>query len=91
MITTMLTKIDKKLKEQAQKTAAELGLPLSTVINNYLKSFVMEKQVTFSAPMPNAKTRRDIQEAQKDYKEGKNISPSFSSAKDAIAYLRKHT
>ena len=89
MITTMLTKIDKQLKEQAQNTAAELGLPLSTVINNYLKTFVMEKQVTFGPLVPTAKTVKAIRQARKDYKEGKNISPGFDNAKDAVAYLRK--
>jgi addiction module RelB/DinJ family antitoxin len=75
MITTMLTKIDKKLKEQAQKTAAELGLPLSTVITNYLKTFVMEKEVTFKPYVVNAKTAKIIDRALKEKKEGKSFGP----------------
>lgn len=86
----MLIKIDKPLKEKAQKTAKQLGLPLSTIINNYLKTFVMEKQVTFSEILiPNAKTARAIKQAERDYKAGKNISPGFDNAEDAIAYLKK--
>lgn len=88
-MTTMLTKIDKKLKLQAQKAAAELGLPLSTIITNYLKTFVMEKEVTFKPLVLNAKTARAVDQARKDYKKGKNISPRFDNAEDAIAYLRK--
>lgn len=91
MITTMLIKLDKGLKEKAQQTAGELGLPLSTVINNYLKTFIAEKQVVFSGPLiPNAKTIKAIEEARRDYEAGRNISPGFDNAKDAIAYLRKH-
>ncbi len=91
MLTTMLIKIDKPLKEKAQKTAKQLGLPLSTIINNYLKTFVQEKQVTFSESyIPSAKTVRAIRSAEKDMKLGRNISPSFSNAKEAIDYLREY-
>ncbi len=90
MITTMLIKMDKKLKKKAQETASELGLPLSTIINNYLKTFVMEKQVTFSAPyVVNAKTAKILDKALKEVQEGKNISPAFNNAKDAAEWLRK--
>jgi addiction module RelB/DinJ family antitoxin len=67
----MLIKLDKGLKEKAQKTAKDLGLPMSTVINNYLKDFVHTKEVTFSAPIPNAKTIKAIEQVQKAYKAGK--------------------
>jgi addiction module RelB/DinJ family antitoxin len=91
MITTMLIKIDKPLKEKAQKTAKQLGLPLSVIINNYLKTFVQEKQVTFSESyVPNAKTARAIRAAEKDMVLGRNISPSFATAKDAIDYLKAY-
>lgn len=86
----MLIKMDKKLKKKAQETASELGLPLSTIINNYLKTFVMEKQVTFSAPyVVNAKTAKILDKALKEVQEGKNISPAFNNAKDAAEWLRK--
>ncbi|MES2224646.1 MAG: hypothetical protein V4478_01525 [Patescibacteria group bacterium] len=91
MITTMLIKLDKDTKEKAQATAASLGLPLSTVIVNYLKTFIAEKEVTFSAPyVVNAKTAKELDKILKDTKEGKNLSPKFDNAKDAIAYLRAY-
>lgn len=43
MTSTIILKTDSKLKTDAQKIAADLGISLSTVINNYLKSFVREK------------------------------------------------
>jgi antitoxin component of RelBE/YafQ-DinJ toxin-antitoxin module len=63
---------------------------MSTVISNYLRDFVIAKEVTFKAPMPNAKTIKAIEEARRDYKTGKNISPVFSNAKEAIAYLKNN-
>lgn len=49
MTSTIIVKSDSKLKAQAQKTAAELGLSLSVVINNYLKKFVEEKSFFVSS------------------------------------------
>lgn len=87
--TTMLIKTNKELKAKAQKLAKEMGLPLGTLVNNYLKTFITERQAIFTAPMPNAKTRKIIKEARRDIKMGKNLSGPFENATDAIAYLKK--
>jgi len=81
-------KADKETKEKAQKVAAELGLPLSTIINAYLKQFIRTKEVYFSVEgklKPSVKKRLDrlTQEA----RSGKNLSPTFQNAKDAVRYL----
>ncbi|MAZ56593.1 hypothetical protein CL653_02280 [bacterium] len=47
--TILNIKTDKDLKVEAQSVAKELGLPLSTVINAFLRQFVRDKEVTFSA------------------------------------------
>jgi addiction module RelB/DinJ family antitoxin len=86
MDTTMLIKTKKDLKVQAQKLAKEMGLPLSTLVNNYLRDFIIERQVTFKAPVPNKKTIKAIEEARKEFKEGKTPGPF--NAKEAIAYLK---
>ncbi len=88
MYTTMLIKTDKVLKQKAQKLAKEMGLPLSTLVNNYFKNFIIERQVVFDAPMPNKKTIKAIEEARKEFKAGKTPGP-FSTAKEAIAYLKR--
>ncbi len=41
--TILNIKTDKKLKADAQKVAAELGVPLTTVMNSFLKQFVRDK------------------------------------------------
>ncbi len=87
MNTTFLIKTDKTLKTKAQRLAREMGLPLSTLVNNYLKNFIVERQATFVAPMPNKKTIKAIEEARRDYKAGKNISGPFT-ASEFINHLK---
>ena len=39
-------------------------------------------------PRLNAKTRRELLAISKDIRRGKNLSPAFANAKDAIAFLQ---
>lgn len=88
--TVLTVKVDKKLRDRAKKTAKELGVPLSLVINNELKRFANERQLVVKAPLvPNKKTRKILDGALKDIHEG-NInafSPRFSSVEEANAWL----
>ena len=86
MDTTMLIKTKKELKVKAQKLARKMGLPLSTLVNNYLREFIIERRVTFSAPMPNKKTIKIIEQARKEYKAGKFFGP-FKTAEEMIKSL----
>lgn len=88
MKTLINIKADKEVKEQAQKVAAELGMPLSTIINAYLKQFIQTKEVHFAVEgklKPAVKKRLD--RLQKDVEEGKSLSPAFDSAEEALRYL----
>jgi len=88
MKTMLNIKIDKDLKESAQKVAKDIGLPLSAVMNNFLKDFVIQKRVVFADyPMPNKATRKILDRITSDIEEGKNLSPSFTNAEDALAWL----
>lgn len=81
-------KTDKELKERAQKTAKELGLPLGTIINAYLRDFIREKRVVFSInPVLNARTRKILEEIDKDIKNNRNLVGPFNSAEKAIESL----
>ena len=86
MDTTMLIKTNKVLKTRAQRLAKEMGLPLGTLVNNYLKHFIIERQATFYAPMPNKKTIKAIEEARREFKAGKTAGP-FNSAHEMIKSL----
>jgi addiction module RelB/DinJ family antitoxin len=75
--TILNVKIDKKLKAEAQKVSAELGVPLSTVVNAFLKQFVREKEVTFSASeyRPTPYLVAVIEEACAEYEDGDSVGP----------------
>lgn len=90
--TVMALKTDKTVKEQAQKLAKQMGFSLGTLLNAFMRQFVRDKEIAFSAA-PQEKLRPEIEllldETDRDFREGKNISPPFSNAEDAIAYLKK--
>ncbi len=87
--TTILIKVDKKIKAVAQKAAKDIGIPLGTVMGMYLRKFAQERRIEFEAPeIPNAKTARAIREAQKDFAAGRYEGP-FDTAEDMIAALHK--
>ena len=82
MKTIINIKADKEVKEQAVKTAKAMGLPLSTVVNAFLRLFVAERQVTFSVPLTPSKTlARILIQAEKDIRHGRNLSPVLKRKK----------
>lgn len=69
METTLLIKLKKDVKKEAAKLASEMGLPLSTLINSFLKNFIREKKVTFSAePEVSKKKLKQWAKATEEYK-----------------------
>ena len=86
---TLLTiKTDKTLKAGAQQVAEEIGVSLSTVVNAFLKQFVREKEITFSASYePSTYLRSVIVEVEQDLKSHKNMSKKFHSAKELMKSL----
>src|SRR3989344_2707244 len=45
MQTILNIKTQKDLKEEAQSLASELGVPLTTVVNSYLRQFIRERKL----------------------------------------------
>ncbi len=91
MKTTTSLKIDKDIKDKASKLAASLGLSLSTVINHSLKKFIADKKVIFEELSFNKNTSRELKRALEDIEKGRNLSPAFDNAKDAIAWLNRNS
>jgi DNA-damage-inducible protein J len=89
--TSLHIKIEPDIKEQAQKTADELGLSLSAVTKVLLKQFIRTKRLSVGVrdmpEIPNARTRQVLKQAEEDIKAGRVLS--FASAKDALEYLDK--
>jgi len=88
---TVIFKIDKKLKEKAQRQAKKGGFSLSDYYRHATVSLA-EGDCTVDIverPKLNAKTIRELLKISKDIKEGKNLSPAFHSVKEMKAYLEK--
>lgn len=83
-------KVDPAIKKQAQKTAEEAGLSLSTVLKGFLKQFIRNKTITFSAEeeVPNARTLKILKKAEENYKKG-NTSPAFKTGEEAVKWLEE--
>lgn len=87
--TILNIKTDKKLKEEAKKVSEELGVPLSTVINAFLKQFVRDKEITLSANQyrPTPYLESILEQAQEEYESGDFIGP-FKTNEDFISHLK---
>ena len=86
----VIFKIDKRLKEQALKKAHAEGFPFASILKLATKAFVEGKlKIDIVEAMPfNAKTAGQMKKILKDIEDGKNLSPSFSSAQEAFKYLK---
>jgi addiction module RelB/DinJ family antitoxin len=84
---SILVKTDPKIKEQAQQTAEEMGISLTSVINRYLKHFIQTKSITFTAndEIPNQYMIDSLRQSEEEFKAGKAIS--FKSKKEVDSYL----
>ncbi len=90
MITQVIFKIDKKLKDKAMAKAQNEGIAFASVLKLATKAFVdgnFDVGLIINEEF-NPRTKKMIARAIKDIKAGKNMSPAFSNAKNAIAYLK---
>ena len=87
--TVINVKIDKDLKRQTQELAKALGLPVSTLVTASLRDIVRRQSITIShEPRLRPEVEEELLQLSKNAREGKDISPAFTSAEDAIAWLR---
>ena len=86
--TLLNIKTDTDVKRNAQEIAGELGLPLSVVVNAYLKEFIREREVRISLePRLRPEIQKMLRAAKTDYAKEKNVAGPFSTAEDALRYL----
>lgn len=90
MRTILNIKTDKKLKEDAREIASKIGVPLSTVINSFLKQFVRDQEVIFSAKEYKITPYLEllVKDAREERK-NKNDSEYFETANDFLKALHK--
>lgn len=90
MTTQFMFKMEPKLKKAAMKKAKEKGIAFSSVLNFAADAFVKDQ---FNVGLIideelNSRTKKILAREREDMKTGKNMSPAFDNAKDAIAYLK---
>jgi addiction module RelB/DinJ family antitoxin len=94
MKTMINIKADREVKIKAQKVAKDLGMPLSTVINAYLREFIRTKSVHFSL-MPlgtpegvlKPHVKRRLARIHKDIVAGKNLVGPFDAGSELNTFL----
>jgi len=86
--TVISVKTDVSVRDRARELAKNIGIPLSTVVNAYLKDFIRNQSITLAAtPILRQEVVKEIQQARVDYKKGVNISPKFNSMSEAVDWL----
>lgn len=87
---SILIKTDPQVKLKAQKTAARMGLSLTSIINHYLKDFITTEAITFNVrdEEPSEYLIRTMKQAEKDRKVGR-ASPIFKTGKEAVKWLEE--
>lgn len=89
MKTILNIKVDKEIKDQAFEVARDMGVPLSTLTNAFLKRLIEERTLMLTAPLrPSEKLRKRLRQTLRDVEKGKNISPVFTTADGFMAYLK---
>ena len=87
METILNIKTKKDLKEKAQSLASELGVPLTTVVNSYLRQFIRERKLVLEME-PRVKDGLMEKWHKISLEANKNISKKFTKATDLVTYLK---
>lgn len=96
--TTITITTDQKIKQRAQEAAKKLGTSVETILLDILLELAESKkkapsvitETSHSRLTPTPYLEKILKKAEDNEKKGK-VSPSFKTAKDAIAYLHKQT
>ncbi len=81
-------KTDPQTKQQIQEFAAELGLPVSVIMNAQLKQMLRDRKVVFSTALePTTYLEKIMNQVEVDLAEGKNITRT-KNVKGALDHLR---
>lgn len=88
-MTTIQVRIDDKTKRSAKKILDELNIDMSSAIKVYLKQIAVTRGIPFPLVTENGLTprqERDILEAAREARDGKNVSKPMSM-KESVEYL----
>lgn len=88
MKTVLNVKIDKDAKEEAQALAAEMGVPLSTIVNAHLREFLRTRKFTVSLePMLRPEIAKELERRSREYHKNPKSAFRARSVSDLKKYL----
>lgn len=89
MKTILNVKVDKEEKEKAKKIAAQMGVPLSTIVNAQLREFIRTRKFSVSLePVLKPEVEKKLLRMSKEYHTGKCEKIQFAkSAEEARKIL----
>ncbi len=80
-------KVDKETKEEAQRLAKELGIPLSALVNSQLRQLIKTRSFELNAtPKMTPFLEGLLDQVENDRKAGKNITRT-KNLDEALAHL----
>lgn len=78
MKTLLNIKVDKAEKEKAKRIAAQMGVPLSTIVNAHLREFIRTREFSVSLdPVLKPEIERELMKLSKEYHSGKGEKVKF--------------
>jgi hypothetical protein len=92
MTSQVIFTVDKALKDRAMKKAKMEGIPFAVILKLATKSYVegsLGVRLLEEDPPLRSLAAQRLDHAVKDVRDGKQLSPTFSNAKDAIRFLKK--
>ncbi len=86
---TLIVKTDPRLKKQTQQLAESFGLSMNAIINGFMRRFVEERHIAFSAPdhMTPALERSLRKSLAAEKKYGSKVLHRVENVKELKAYL----
>lgn len=85
--TILNIKTDPETKKQIQEFAAELGVPVSVIMNAQIKQMLRDRKITLSTELePTPYLVKIMEQVEEDLKTGKNITRTFNK-KEALDHL----
>lgn len=81
MKTILNVKVDKEEKEKAKQIAAQMGLPLSTIINAHLREFIRTREFSVKLdPILKPEVEKELLDMSRKYHDEKNKKTKFVSS-----------
>ncbi|HVA10984.1 MAG TPA: hypothetical protein VNG32_02335 [Candidatus Dormibacteraeota bacterium] len=86
--TILNIKTDPSTKQQIQEFAAELGVPVSVIMNAQIKQMLRDRKIVLSSELePTPYLVKIMEQVEEDLKTGKNITRTLGK-KEALDHLK---